>query len=183
MNASSIRNTDVLIVGAGPTGLVLALWLMRLGVRVRIVDKTAEPGTTSRALAVQARTLELYEQIGLSDAVVERGRKATAANLWVSGRKEGHVVFGDMGKGVSPFPYALIFSQDEHERLLIERLTACGVEVDRRTELIDFQDSGSHVLARLKRPDGTVESCDSAYIAGCDGAHSIIRQGLKIGFA
>jgi 2-polyprenyl-6-methoxyphenol hydroxylase-like FAD-dependent oxidoreductase len=64
MNASSIRDTDALIIGAGPTGLVLALWLTRLGVRVRIVDKTAEPGTTSRALAVQARTLELYSQIG-----------------------------------------------------------------------------------------------------------------------
>ena len=124
MNSPSSRDTDVLIVGAGPTGLVLGLWLTRLGVRVRIVDKTSEPGTTSRALAVQARTLELYDQIGLADAVVERGRKAIAANLWVSGKKEGHVVFGDMGRGLSPFPYAIIFPQDEHERLLIERLKA-----------------------------------------------------------
>ena len=104
MNASSIRDTDVLIVGAGPTGLVLALWLTRLGVRVRIVDKTAEAGTTSRALAVQARTLELYSQIGLADAVVERGRKMIAVNLWVAGKKAAHVVFGDMGAGISPFP-------------------------------------------------------------------------------
>ena len=74
--------TDILIVGAGPTGLVLALWLTRLGVRVRIIDKTSEPGTTSRALAVQARTLELYRQVGLADAVVSRGRKMTAINLW-----------------------------------------------------------------------------------------------------
>src|SRR6478672_4369257 len=103
MNASSIHNTDVLIVGAGPTGLVLALWLTRLGVGVRIVDKTAEPGTTSRALAVQARTLEFYRQIGLADAVVERGRRVIAANLWVAGRKVAHAVFGDMGAGLSPF--------------------------------------------------------------------------------
>ena len=87
MNASSIRDTDVLIVGAGPTGLVLALWLTRLDVRVRIVDKTTEPGTTSRAVAVQARTLEFYSQLGLADAVVERGRQAIAANLWVAGKK------------------------------------------------------------------------------------------------
>src|SRR4030095_4379132 len=80
-------DTDVLITGAGPTGLVLALWLTRLGVRVRIVDKTADPGTTSRALGVQARTLEFYSQMGLADAVVERGRKVVAANLWVSGKK------------------------------------------------------------------------------------------------
>src|SRR5260370_26519102 len=129
MNASSIRNTDVLIVGAGPTGLVLALWLTRLGVRVRIVDKTAEPGTTSRALAVQARTLELYSQIGLTDAVVERGRKAVAANLCVSSKKVAHAVFGDMGAGLRPFPYALLFPQDEHQRLLIGRLAAAGVGV------------------------------------------------------
>src|SRR6202045_2306089 len=90
------RAADVLIVGAGPTGLVLALWLTRLGVRVRIVDKTAETGTTWRAVAVQARTLELYSQIGLADAVLRRGRKAIAANLWVAGKKAARAVFGDM---------------------------------------------------------------------------------------
>ena len=182
MDSPSSHDTDVLIVGAGPTGLVLGLWLTRFGVRVRIVDKTSEPGTTSRALAVQARTLELYDQIGLADAVVERGRKAIAANLWVSGKKEGHVVFGDMGRGLSPFPYAIIFPQDEHERLLIERLTACGVEVERRTELVKFEDSADRVLAHLKRPDGAIEACETSYIAGCDGAHSIVRDALQIGF-
>src|SRR5579864_2611468 len=100
MTASSISDTDVFVVGAGPTGLVLALWLARWGVRVRIVDKTEEPGTTSRALAVQARTLELYSQLGLADAVVERGRKFVAANLWVAGENVGRAVFGDMGVGL-----------------------------------------------------------------------------------
>src|ERR1700722_3396935 len=182
MNSPSSHDTDVLIVGAGPTGLVLGLWLTRLGVRVRIIDKSAEPGTTSRALAVQARTLELYDQIGLADAVVERGRKAVAANLWVSGKKEGHVVFGDLGQGLSPFPYAIIFPQDEHERLLVERLKACGVEVERQTELVKFEDLGSRVLAHLKNADGTIEVSEAAYIAGCDGAHSIVRESLQIGF-
>ena len=182
MNLPSSHDTDVLIVGAGPTGLVLGLWLTRLGARVRIVDKTSAPGTTSRALAVQARTLELYDQIGLAKAVVERGRKAVAANLWVSGKREGHVVFGDMGQGLSPFPFAIIFPQDEHERLLIERLKECGVEVDRQTELIKFEDSAGRILAHLKRRDGTIEACESAYIAGCDGARSNVREALQIGF-
>src|SRR5580658_7823885 len=105
MNPSHTRDTDVLVIGAGPTGLVLALWLTHLGVRVRIVDKTCEPGTTSRALAVQARTLELYSQIGLADEVVKRGRKVTAANLWVTGNRVARAVFGEMGAGLSPFPY------------------------------------------------------------------------------
>src|SRR5947208_13468340 len=129
MTASSIRNPAVLIVGAGPTGLVLALWLTRLGVRVRIVDKTAEPGTTSRALAVHARTLELYRQIGLADAVVERGLRFAAANFWVKGRRVARAELGAMGVGVSAFPYVVIFPQDEHERLLIERLREEGVTV------------------------------------------------------
>ena len=68
----STTDVPVLIVGAGPTGLVLALWLTKLGVAVRIIDKTAEPGTTSRALAVQARTVEFYRQLGIADALVER---------------------------------------------------------------------------------------------------------------
>jgi 2-polyprenyl-6-methoxyphenol hydroxylase-like FAD-dependent oxidoreductase len=181
MNAS-LRDTDVLIVGAGPTGLVLALWLTRLGVGVRIVDKTAEPGTTSRAVAVQARTLELYRQIGLADALVERGRKAGAANLWVAGKQVARAVLGDMGAGLSPFPYAVIFPQDEHERLLIDRLAEVGVEVERRTELLDFEDATGRVLARLKRPSGAWEACEAAYIAGCDGAHSTVREALAIGF-
>src|ERR1700758_4029652 len=130
MNESSIRDTDVLIVGAGPTGLVLALWLRCLGVGVRIIDKTSEPGTTSRALAVQARTLELYGQVGIADLTVERGRRVDAANLWVAGRKVAHLVFGDMGEGLSPFPYTLILPQDEHERLLIDCLAEGGVEIE-----------------------------------------------------
>src|SRR5580700_8345903 len=173
MNTAATRDTEVLIFGAGPTGLVLALWLTRLGVRVRIVDKTAEPGTTSRAVAVQARTLELYAQIGLADAVVPRGRKVLAANLWVTGNKVARAVFGEMGAGLSPFPYAQIFPQDEHERLLIERLAEAGVHVERRTELLDFEGAAGRVRAHLKRAEGTLETCEAAYIAGCDGAHSV----------
>src|SRR5437660_3864979 len=159
---TSSSESDVLVVGAGPTGLVLALWLTRLGIRVRIVDRTAEPGTTSRALAVQARTLELYRQLGLADAVVERGQKMVAANIWVARKKAARIRFGDMGEGLSPFPYALIFSQDEHERLLIERLHAAGVDVERQTELAGFEEADGCVRARLKRPDGMVETCEAA---------------------
>src|SRR5712692_6796485 len=174
--------SEVLIIGAGPTGLVLALWLARLGVRVRIIDKTTEPGTTSRAVAVQARTLELYSQIGLADEVVARGRKALAANLWAAGKNVARAVFGDMGAGLSPFPFALIFPQDEHERLLIDRLAKAGVKVDRQTEHLEFEEAPDCVRARLKRPDGALEVCEAAFIAGCDGAHSAVREALHVGF-
>jgi 2-polyprenyl-6-methoxyphenol hydroxylase-like FAD-dependent oxidoreductase len=180
--ASSPGDTEVLIVGAGPTGLVLALWLTRLGVRVRIIDKTSEPGTTSRALAVQARTLEFYRQIGLADAVVDRGRNVAAVNLWVAGKQVAHAVLGAMGAGISPFPYALVYPQDEHERLLIERLAEAGVKVERKTEFLGLEEKPGRVLARLRLPDGTGQACEATYVAGCDGAHSTVREALAIGF-
>jgi 2-polyprenyl-6-methoxyphenol hydroxylase-like FAD-dependent oxidoreductase len=176
------RDADVLIAGAGPTGLVLALWLTRLGVQVRIIDKTSEAGTTSRALAIQARTLEFYGQLGFADKVIEAGRWATDANLWVNGKQAAHLDFHGMGSEVSPYPYPLIYPQDEHERLLIERLAELGVEIERDTEMLDFAEAGDQVHIRIRRPDGTEETCRVAYLAGCDGARSPIREQLGIGF-
>ena len=172
----------VLIIGAGPTGLVLALWLTRLGVRVRIVDKTAEPGTTSRALAVQARTLEFYHQVGLDDAVIAGGVKIENLNLWVKGRRAGRVPLRRTGEGLTPYAFALVFPQDAHERLLIERLGALGVPVERQTELLRFTQDDRGVKATLRRPDGSEEVCEAAYLAGCDGASSTVRGQLGIGF-
>ncbi|MBV8963251.1 MAG: FAD-dependent monooxygenase, partial [Hyphomicrobiales bacterium] len=97
--------SDVLIVGAGPTGLVLALWLAKLGVKARLIDKTAEPGTTSRALAVQARTLELYRQLDLADAVIARGHKVPAVNLWVRGGRTTRLPFETVGAGLTPYAF------------------------------------------------------------------------------
>ncbi|MGO9468715.1 MAG: FAD-dependent monooxygenase [Isosphaeraceae bacterium] len=178
----STSDVPVLIVGAGPTGLALALWLTKLGVAVRIIDKTAEPGTTSRALAVQARTLEFYRQVGIADAVVEGGVKIAGVNLWVRGAKAARVPLQQIGEGVTPFPFALVFPQDAHERLLVDRLDSLGVSVERRTELVRFDQNPSSVQAVLKRPDGSEEACAAAYLAGCDGAHSTVREALAIGF-
>ena len=182
MSFSGRGKPDVLIVGAGPTGLVLALWLKRLGVDVRIIDKTAEPGMTSRALAVHARTLELYRQINLAQDVVERGLKFAAVNLWARGRHAARVSCADIGEGLSPFPYVLIFPQDEHERLLIEHLHRVGVEVERRTQLLGFRDLGDRVVAELQPEGGAAAECETAFIAGCDGAHSRVREVLGAGF-
>ena len=94
-----MADAPVLIVGAGPTGLVLAFWLAKAGIPVRIIDRAAEPGTASRAVGVQARTLEFYRQLGIAHEVVEAGLPFAAANLWVRGRKAARVPFGDMGRG------------------------------------------------------------------------------------
>ncbi len=126
---------DVLIVGAGPTGLVLALWLTKLGVKVRIIDKSAAPGTTSRALAVHARTLELYRQLDLADFVLGHGHKVAAVRFWIKGGQRARVSFEEVGADLTPYSFLQIFPQDEHERLLIARLDAMGVSVERRPAL------------------------------------------------
>src|SRR6476661_7557207 len=113
---------EVLIAGAGPTGLVLAHWLTRLGVRIRVIDRTAEPGTTSRALVVHARTLELYRQLGIAGDVLSRALPFTTVNLWVGGRRAAHVELGAIGQDLTPFPEMVIFPQHQHERLLIGHL-------------------------------------------------------------
>ena len=174
--------TDVLIIGAGPTGLVLALWLTKLGVKVRIIDKTAEPGTTSRALAVQARTLELYSQLDLAEAVVAGGHRVPAVNLWVRGEPAARLAFENIGSGLTPYPFLHMFPQDQHERLLIQRLQALDVEVERKTELIGFAEQENGVVARLRGPDGQELDCAASYIAGCDGARSIVRETIGTGF-
>ncbi len=185
---------DVLIAGAGPTGLVLALWLARLGVRVRIIDKALEPGQTSRALGVQARTLEQYRQLGLAQHLVDHGLVVAALNYWVGGKRQARFEFGEMGRGLSPFPYMLVYPQEEHERLLIERLAAAGLSVERGTELLDFDDAGGAgdpggaglraggIVARLRTKTGGTETCRAAFLAGCDGARSTVREVLKLDY-
>ncbi|MDR8363379.1 FAD-dependent oxidoreductase [Pseudomonas sp. JL3] len=177
-----MNRSDVLIIGAGPTGLVLALWLSKLGIRVRIIDKTSEPGTTSRALAVQARTLELYSQLDLSDAVVQNGHKVAAANFWVKGEPVARLPLSTIGEGLTPYAFLEMYPQDEHERLLIERLEAFGITVERNTELQSFEETGDGITARVRLPDGQQETCQACYLAGCDGARSIVRKTLDTGF-
>ncbi len=179
---SDARSAEVLIVGAGPTGLVLALWLIALGVKVRVVDRALEPGTTSRALAVQARTLELYGQLDLAPELIERGHRIPAVNLWVKGAAAARVPFATIGSGLTPYPFLQIFPQDQHERLLIERLEARGCSVERGVELITFEDRETGIKARLRGPDGIETECDATYLAGCDGARSTVRTQLGTGF-
>ena len=181
----SPSDPEVLIAGAGPTGLVLALWLARLGINIRIVDKNPYPAAHSRALAVQARTLEFYQQLGFAHELVEAGHRVSSINLWVSGRQVAHAPFADIGRGLSPFSAPLIYPQDEHEPLLIRHLTELGIHVDRPTELLSFTQPSSGdqpILARLRLADGTEQTCRCSFLAGCDGARSIVRQSLNIGF-
>lgn len=181
-SGDATRSTDVLIVGAGPTGLALALWLARFGVRLRIIDRNEGPAPFSRALGVHARTLEFYRQLGFADAAIAGGVVAASINLWTHGRRVVSVPFRNPGEGLTPYPFVLDFAQDRHERLLIEQLAASGAEVERGTELTALAEDDHGVTATLRGPSGAIEHCRCLYIAGCDGSHSTVRDALGVGF-
>lgn len=169
---------DVLIAGAGPTGLVLALWLHVKGVKIRIVDRADGPAPNSRALAVHARILELYRQLDIADELIERGYQLPATNIWINGFHRAHINLRQFGTELTPYPYLLTFPQDEHERLLEKKLNSFGVFVERKTKLQMFVDNGSSITATLASASGDESTCEAAYIVGCDGAHSVVRHGI-----
>ncbi|HQR38718.1 MAG TPA: FAD-dependent monooxygenase [Blastocatellia bacterium] len=187
MNADSLQSAlicgqkQVLIVGAGPTGLVLALSLARHGVKPRIIERNDGPGEASRAMAVHARTLEFYRQLGFADQVVRLGIKMNRIHLREGAREVARIDFGDFGGTVSPYPFVLSFPQDDHERLLVAELANAGVHVEWGTELVSFDDEGEHVRAMLRKGD-TDETVELAYLCGCDGAGSTVRRGLGLEF-
>ena len=174
--------TDVLIAGAGPTGLALGLWLARAGVAVRIIDKADAPGETSRAIAVQARTLEYYRMLGIADAVVAAGVRTEAATVHTDGDIVARLPLGDFGKGLSAYSFVLFFPQDAHERLLGEALRQYGVEVERGVELVEFSQTDDGVDASVTGAAGAV-TIGAKYLCGADGAHSTVRHTLGIGFS
>src|SRR5947207_1651494 len=150
-------DTDVLVVGAGPTGLMLANQLGRRGVRARIIDRHTGPSLQTRALGVQARTLEIYTHLGIVERALELGKRATGANIWVQGRRAARLPLGDIGRDLSPYPFLLILGQDDNERLLGDVLCKQGMAVDWSTELVGLAQDTSHVKATLQQPDGTIE--------------------------
>jgi 2-polyprenyl-6-methoxyphenol hydroxylase-like FAD-dependent oxidoreductase len=175
-----MSDPQVLIVGAGPTGLVLALWLAKSGVPFRLVDKNSGPGQASRAMAVQARTLEFYRQLGVADAAVAAGFQLDRLHLRNRSRELATVPLGDAGRGLSPFPFALSLPQDDHERLLTGLLREAGHAVEWDTELTGLTQDGG-VRATLRAPSGE-QTWAGAYLCGCDGAHSTVRHALGVGF-
>jgi len=172
----------VCICGAGPTGLVLALWLTKRNIPLRIIDKAENAGSASRALAVQARTLEFYRQLGIATAVIDNSIEFKAVNLWVRQKEKGTIRLSGAAEDISAYPYVRIFPQDEHEALLERELARLGVRVERATELVAFQEMPGGVRLRLRKKGRPEEVAEVSYLAGCDGARSFVREKLGTGF-
>ncbi|MGY4690868.1 FAD-dependent monooxygenase [Salibacterium sp. K-3] len=173
--------SQVLIVGAGPTGLAMALALEKHGISFRIMDQESGPGRQSRAVAVHARTLEWYHQLGAADLLIQNGYPLPQLEIYRNQKRRAALNFHDMGRGLSPYPYVLILPQDEHERLLIDRLKEKGIEVEWNTELSSFQQHEDHVEVVMEKESGA-ETSSFTYVCGCDGAHSSVRKALDLPF-
>lgn len=167
---------EVLIVGAGPTGLMLANQLARRGVVPTIVDRHSGPAQQSRAMAVQARTLEIYSKMGIIDKALALGARGTGANMWANGRWSARIPVGDIGKNLSPFPFVLMLGQDDNERIMGTKLCELGTSVQWNTELIALNQQPDCVDVTLKQPDGSERTIQAAWVAGCDGARSQVRE-------
>ena len=136
----------------------------------------------SRALAVHARTLEFYRQMGIDDAVLDRSVEFRAVHLWVRRKEKGTLLLSGAAEDISAYPYVRIFPQDEHEALLEEELTRLGVRVERGTELVSMQEMPGCVRIRLRRTGRPEETAEASYLAGCDGVRSFVRETLGSGF-
>jgi len=169
-------NCDVLVVGAGPTGLALATQLRSFGTRFRIVDRSLDRARESRALAVQARTLEVLETVGLGSVLVSLGRTSTRLVLHFGARKVAEATLGAIGATDTRFPFILFVSQAETERVLGEHLARSGVTIERGVELARFAIKDGSVDCVLRHGNGHEEHVRTAYLVGCDGAHSTVRK-------
>jgi len=179
MEARISAQSDVLVVGAGPTGLVLAAELARHGASFRIIDAAPAPSEKSRAIGIQARTLELMQSMGLADTFVGRGLHIHAVNLYSGAKPIVRLAFEGLE---SAFPYILTLAQSETERILTDHLERLGGHVERGVKLTAFQQDDTGITATLERGDGEIEAARVRWLAGCDGAHSTVRHQLELPF-
>ena len=171
-----------LIVGAGPTGLALAAQLRWFRTPFRIIDRSLDRTHESRALAVQARTLEVLDSVGLGDPMVARGNTSTRLVIHLGARLIAAVTLGDIGVADTRYPYILFISQAETERILEEHLSSTGITIERDVELARFDVFGQYVDCVLRHGDGCEERARTTYLVGCDGAHSTVRRGAGFFF-
>src|SRR5439155_18222638 len=140
-----------------------------------IIDRHPAPTVQTRALGVQARTLEIYAHLGIIEQALALGTRTAAANMWTEGQKAARVPLGDIGRDLSPYPFVLILGQDDNERLLGEALRPWEMDLQWSTELVTLVQNTEYVSATLKQADGSTREIKARWVAGCDGPHSAVR--------
>ena len=168
---------DVLVAGAGPTGLMLANWLVKLGADVIVVDGKAGPTRESRALVLQARSIEIYDQLGIGDQVLEAANRADAVSPGFLDRVFGRIPLGPLGAQVTPYPYIEVLEQSRNEELLYDNLRKLGAEVRWETAVTAVTQTDHGVEAKAGN-----DTIRARFCVGCDGANSAIRKARRIAF-
>jgi 2-polyprenyl-6-methoxyphenol hydroxylase-like FAD-dependent oxidoreductase len=172
-------STDVLVVGAGPTGLVMGAELCRRGINCRVID--TERGTTdkSKAIGIQSRTMELFENMGLADEFIARGLQMKAVNIYDEGKRIIRLPFDELNNS---YPFLLMIPQSATEEILLSNLIYHNGEVERQRRLISFTQDASGITAMVAHANGEMETITAKWLIGCDGAHSTVRHQLNIPF-
>jgi 2-polyprenyl-6-methoxyphenol hydroxylase-like FAD-dependent oxidoreductase len=170
---SNPSNPAVIVVGAGPVGLVAGCELARRGISVRVIDKLAQPTEQSRAIAVHARSLDMFDRMGIVDELIGTGIKATAMQMYTGHRKLFRVPFGEVD---SAFPFTLTTAQTQTERVLGDHLHSLGVTVERGVELVALSQNDHGVHLTLRHEDGSTERVGTSWVIGADGGHSTVRR-------
>lgn len=169
--------TEVLIVGAGPTGLTMACELLRRGVSCRILEKTAAPATTSRAIGLQARSLEVFANMGIVEPALAQGVSGIRVHAYSGDVPVFTLDFRFLATEALPYPYGVLLPQNLTEQILLDLLGQLGGCVDRSREVLDVRQECEQVIATVKhREDGQTEEITSRFLVGCDGAHSRVRE-------
>ncbi|MBS1530443.1 MAG: FAD-dependent monooxygenase [Bacteroidetes bacterium] len=175
------KHTKVLIVGAGPSGLMMAAQLLRYGIQPLIIDNKQGPTSHSNALGVQARSLEIYRQLGVADQVVANGKQAQGVIFTENGEQMASLSLSNAGVGQTAFPYILMYQQYKNERVLLDYLTQNICTVYWATSLISLTQNAGHTEAIIQNNEGEYTIlCD--WVVGADGAHSTVRKKLGIPF-
>ncbi len=182
MAAPEVATTEVVIVGAGPTGLMAAALLARCGVKFRILDKSETAAHESRAFGVQAKSLELFLSMGLAETVMDKGLVAAGVQIFVDGKQAAELNLDDIGHTDTPYSFILMVPQSEIEAILLEDVKRHGIEVERGIEITTFEQSAKGVVLHGLDKSGEAFDIEASYLIGADGAHSVVRHILGLSF-
>lgn len=180
MNISGQHHT-VLIVGAGPSGLMMAAQLLRYGIQPLIIDSRQGPTNHSKALAVQARSLEIYRQMGIADGALEQGKRGKGIAFYANGHQGATLRMDSIGNVDTPYPFVLLYPQSSNERLLLDYLTQNCCPVYWSTTLKNIFQTTEKATAIIET-DGNEQTITADWVIGADGAHSPVRKQLNINF-